>query len=67
MALKKTQQEYSSDIFGFGVEVHKYHPQYWKKVKKNWDDIFSTLPVELQVDAKIRRTGLVNNPIKKDE
>ena len=67
MVLKKTQQDYSSDIFGFGVEVHKYHPQYWKKVKKNWDDIFSTLPVELQVDAKIRRTGLVNNPIKKDE
>jgi len=67
MALEKAQDEYSSDIFGFGMEVHKYHPQYWKKAQDEWDRIFSRLPADIQVDAKIRRTGIIINPIIKDE
>ena len=67
MALQKLQTEYSSDIFGFGTYVHKYHPQYWKKAGKNWDAIFSRLPVDIQVDARIMRTGIVKDPIKKEE
>jgi len=66
-ALEKTQKEYSSDIFGFGAYVHKYHPQYWKNAKKDWNDIFSKLPADIQVDAKIMRTGIVKSPVKKDE
>jgi len=65
--LKKTQEEYSSDIFGFGMHVHKYHPRYWKKAEDVWDKIFSRLPADIQVDAKIRRTGIIINPIIKDE
>ena len=67
MALEKTQKVYSSDIFGFGAYVSKYHPQYWKKAEKDWDDIFSRLPVDIQVDAKILRTGIIKSPVKKDE
>jgi len=66
-ALEKAQKEYSSDIFGFGSYVHKYHPQYWKKVKKDWNDIFSRLPADIQVNAKIMRTGIIKSPMKKDE
>jgi len=62
---KLAQQEFSSDIFGFGTQVHKYHLQYWKKVKDNWDDVFSRLPVDIEVDAKIRRTGIIKDPIRK--
>lgn len=64
--LKKTQEEYSSDIFGFGMQVHKYHPQYWKKSQDEWDQIFSRLPADIQVDAKIRRTGIIINPVIKE-
>ena len=67
MALEKTQKVYSSDIFGFGAYVSKYHPQYWKKAEKDWDDIFSRLPADIQVDAKILRTGIIRSPVKKDE
>ncbi|MDN5301393.1 MAG: spore germination protein [Thermoanaerobacteraceae bacterium] len=66
MAIKLAQKEYSSDIFGFGEQIHKYHPQYWKKVENNWDDVFSNLPVEIKVDAEVRRTGVIKDPIKKD-
>ncbi|HHW47889.1 MAG TPA: Ger(x)C family spore germination protein [Clostridiaceae bacterium] len=66
-ALEKAQKEYSSDIFGFGSYVHKYHPEYWKKVKKDWNDIFSKLPADIQVDVKVMRTGIIKSPVKKDE
>jgi len=67
MALQKAQTVYSSDIFGFGMYVHKYNPHYWKNVKKSWSDIFSKLPVDIQVDARIMRTGIVKDPVKKEE
>ncbi|MBZ4645822.1 MAG: hypothetical protein JG777_1311 [Clostridia bacterium] len=65
MALDQAQKDYSSDIFGFGTQVHKYHPHYWKKVKDDWNEIFSKLPVDIKVDAKIRRTGVIKSPMKK--
>lgn len=65
LALNRTQKDYSSDIFGFGTQVHKYHPQYWKEAKEQWKDTFSKLPVDIKVDAKIRRTGVIKGPIKK--
>lgn len=66
MTLDRTQKDYSSDIFGFGTQLHKYHPQYWKKAKDSWNDTFSKLPADIQVDAKISRTGVIKGPIKKD-
>lgn len=64
-ALDRTQKDYSSDIFGFGTQVHKYHPQYWKEAKEQWNNTFSKLPADIKVDAKIRRTGVIKGPIKK--
>jgi len=66
MALDRAKKDYSSDIFGFGTQLHKYHPQYWKKAKDSWNDTFSKLPADIQVDAKISRTGVIKGPIKKD-
>lgn len=65
-ALDRAQKDYSSDIFGFGTQVHKYHSKYWKKVKDDWNDVFSKLPVDIKVDARIRRTGMIKGPTKKD-
>nr|WP_243426294.1 Ger(x)C family spore germination protein [Caldicoprobacter guelmensis] len=67
MAIRKAQKEYSSDIFGFGKIVHKYHPQYWKQIMDQWNDIFSQLPVDIVVNLKIRRSGLIKSPMIKDE
>jgi len=66
-ALEKTQKEYSSDIFGFGTYVRKYHPQYWKIAEKDWNELFSKLPVDIQVNAKIMRTGIIKCPINMGE
>ncbi|MDN5276103.1 MAG: spore germination protein [Clostridiales bacterium] len=67
MALNKAQKDYSSDIFGFGTVVYKYYPHYWKKVMDEWNDVFSKLPADIKVEAKIMRAGLIKSPMMKDE
>lgn len=59
--IKKVQQEYKSDIFGFGEVIHRSDPQAWKKLKDNWDQTFINLPVSVKTDIKIRQLGKVTN------
>lgn len=59
--IRKVQNEYKVDIFGFGEVFHRSEPKYWKKVKNEWDQIFVNLPVHVNVDVKIRRLGTVSN------
>jgi spore germination protein KC len=59
--IKKVQQEYKSDIFGFGEVIHRSDPQAWKKLKDNWDQTFVNLPVSVKTDIKIRQLGKVTN------
>lgn len=52
-AVKKTQNVYKSDIFGFGEAVERKYPQYWESVKSDWDQVFSNMQVVVQVESKI--------------
>lgn len=69
--VKAIQEKYKADIFGFGEVVHREHPDYWKKVKDDWNEIFTTIDVEAKADFKIRRTGTVGesflNEMKKEK
>lgn len=62
--IKKVQQEFKSDIFGFGNKILKQQPKLWLGLKKAWDEQeFPKLPVEINVKVKIDDTGTVINPI----
>lgn len=63
-ALAKAQHEYRSDVFGFGEAVHRKYPDVWKEMKNNWKEIYPDLPVYVEVEAKIARTGLVTKPVQ---
>ncbi len=64
-AITKCQNEYKSDIFGFGIHVFDKYPKYWRKVTSVWSEkIFPTIKIKVNVDAKINRTGLLNKTIK---
>jgi spore germination protein KC len=39
-SIQKAQQEFKSDIFGFGSAVHAQYPQEWRSIKKNGMMIF---------------------------
>ncbi|MCX7614225.1 MAG: Ger(x)C family spore germination protein [Clostridiales bacterium] len=55
--VQKVQKEYKSDIFGFGSKIHKQHPADWKNIKNNWNEIFSTAKIEINVESNIVKSG----------
>jgi spore germination protein KC len=63
-ALDKTMQEYDTDVLGFAEAIHRNFPSKWKSLGKNWSSTFPTVEVTIMVDAKIRRIGLVSDPLK---
>ncbi|MGE7764005.1 Ger(x)C family spore germination protein [Peribacillus sp. NPDC096540] len=60
-SIKQVQENDKVDIFGFGEAIHRADPEAWKKLKKDWDKNFEHVPVNIKVQAKIRRVGTVGN------
>ncbi|KYH31156.1 Ger(x)C family spore germination protein [Neomoorella mulderi] len=58
--LGKLQQQYQADVLGFGRKVEKVRPRQWEAMKGQWRQIYSSLPVTVQVKVSIRRTGMVS-------
>ncbi|MFZ7134237.1 MAG: Ger(x)C family spore germination protein [Eubacteriales bacterium] len=61
-AIRKAQQEFESDIFGFGKYVHSQHPVEWKGIKADWDDYFSKARVYITVESSVNRSGEIKEP-----
>ncbi|WP_055666958.1 Ger(x)C family spore germination protein [Desnuesiella massiliensis] len=55
--VKKVQQEYKADIFGFGKAVEIKAPKFWDNIKENWSEEFSALPIKVNVKVNIDSTG----------
>lgn len=67
-AVKKAQEEFELDIFGFGSIFHRKYPEEWNKIEKDWDMNFSKADFEVEVETNMIRTGLINTSvIKKKE
>ncbi|WP_025703327.1 Ger(x)C family spore germination protein [Paenibacillus graminis] len=49
--IRKMQQEYHADIFGYGEIIHEHQPKMWVKVRDHWDDEFAKL--DITVDSKV--------------
>lgn len=52
------QDEYGSDIFGFGEKMFKQDDKNFKKVEGNWNDEFTKAEINVNVNAGLRRTGI---------
>lgn len=61
----KAQKEFKSDIFGFGSVFHRKYPEEWKKIKDNWNQVFSEADFQVEVETNVIRTGLINTPISR--
>ncbi|HWO96172.1 MAG TPA: Ger(x)C family spore germination protein [Bacillus sp. (in: firmicutes)] len=55
--VEKMQKEYEVDVAGFGNQLRINHPRTWEKVKKNWDQIFSGVPIKYNVKLTITDYG----------
>lgn len=61
LALQKAQ-EWNTDIFGFGEAVHRKYPKEWKRLEGEWDNIFPTLDLQIEVKAEVVKVGLTMSP-----
>ena len=58
-----SQNKYKSDIVGLGELVHIKYPEYWKEVKEVWPELYSRIPVDIEVVFTLQRTGRISAPI----
>lgn len=60
----KRSRELRSDFLGLGDTLYREHPDVWERVKDDWRD--SWLPrvtVEVKITSKIKRIGLMIDPL----
>lgn len=63
--IKKTisiAQKEKADIFGFGDSLSRTNPSYWRQHKQNWESLFSSAKVSMNVNVTIVNTGMRTNP-----
>ena len=66
--IKKVQNKWQADIFGFGNLIYKNNPNTWKKLEKNWNSkYFPNLNIKVKTNLKIDATGSLLNTIKEDK
>jgi spore germination protein KC len=56
--IKKLQQDYEADIFGFGEILYRQDYDNFKRIEKQWDEYFKNAIVNVDVNVKIRRSGI---------
>ncbi|MBS4174320.1 Ger(x)C family spore germination protein [Bacillus sp. FJAT-49736] len=61
-SFNQLQRKNNTDIVGFAEEFHRKYPKEWNREEKHWDDIFHTLPLDIQIDAHIIGPGLLTIP-----
>lgn len=63
LAAVKKAQELNCDVFGFGEAFQRKYPALWKEqLEQNWDEFFPEIDVEVLVEAKLRRSGMISKP-----
>jgi len=59
--LKKTQEEFKSDISAIGLAAYYDDYKKWRTVSADWNDIYPTMDLEVNVTVQIYSTGEIKN------
>lgn len=60
-SIHTAQNKYRTDYFGFGNDIHRASPQYWRKWGAEWNEQFSKLNAVVNVDVRVRGMGTTHN------
>lgn len=61
--LKKLQTQFKSDSIGLGTMIYRTYPDYWKKIEKDWPNLFPKQKVEWNIMAEIKEIGASGAPL----
>ncbi|MCZ8522605.1 MULTISPECIES: Ger(x)C family spore germination protein [Paenibacillus] len=59
-AIRAAQKKFKSDAFGFGDTIRRKKPELWARLEDQWNEIYPTVPYEIRVETKLRRTGTMS-------
>jgi len=65
--VKKTQNNFSTDIFNFSGTIQRKMPDYWKIIEPNWDEYYENIKVRPNIKIEILYTGVLQKPIQVGE
>lgn len=60
--LEKSQR-LKADILDIGEAVYRFAPDYYRKHIAKWDQIYPELPIDIQVNVKLREKGQSQKPL----
>jgi len=62
IAAVKRAKALHSDVFGFGNQLGKDHPAYWKRIRDDWNEkYFPKAEIRYDIKVFIRKTGTTGN------
>lgn len=59
--IKTVQEDYKSDIFGFGEYMNRKQHKTFEEIANNWNEYFIDASIRVDSDIFIRRTGVRND------
>jgi len=65
--IAKVQNDYNSDIFGFGKIIRANMPDIWKNSLKNEKNYFKDLNFDVTVNINVKNSALTLKPIEKGD
>ncbi|OAA83618.1 Ger(x)C family spore germination protein [Clostridium ljungdahlii] len=63
--INKVQNNYETDIFGFGKHIKSDIPSVWNDVKDKWDDTFKNMNVNINIEIQLRNSALNSKTIER--
>lgn len=57
--IEYVQDKYGADVFMFGVNINRFAPATWDRIKDDWDEEFKDMKVDVSVKVKINQIGLM--------
>ena len=55
--LDKDIQQYGSDILSVGQHIKRNDPKIWRKIEKNWDQLYKEMQYKINVEVVIDKSG----------
>ncbi|HEY5562537.1 MAG TPA: Ger(x)C family spore germination protein [Clostridiaceae bacterium] len=52
------QKNFGVDAIEIRENIEKYHPAFWKKISKDWEEVYKNSVINVNVDVKARRIGV---------
>lgn len=68
LTVETLQKQFGVDVVEFGDAVYRAAPRLWEAgLKRRWADEFRQVPVEVEVTARVKRTGELAAPLGIEE